>query len=255
MLRPQLNNNSIYNDANRYDDIHWWKKDDFDFWDNIVHNLKPKSVLELASGTGRIAYNLIRSEFNYTGLELSPSCAKLARLKLKHLKTQSAIINGDMRDFNLNQTFDLIFIGFNSFLHLLNNKDAQSCLNCVKQHMHSKSQFIIDIFVPNPLFLYRPQGVRVPVLEYRESKTNKIVFVEESNIYDKNTDINKLTWYFSYKNKKNIYIEEFYMRMYFPSTMNQLLIDSGFKILNQWGDYYQTPLNAGSKLQIYNAKI
>ena len=26
----------------------------------------------------------------------------------------------------------------------------------------------------------------------------------------------------------------------------------GFKILNQWGDYYRAPLGEGSKLQIYN---
>ena len=31
-----------------------------------------------------------------------------------------SIIKGDMRKFDLNKQFDLIIIGFNSFLHLLN---------------------------------------------------------------------------------------------------------------------------------------
>ena len=42
------------------------------------------------------------------------------------------------------------------------------------------------------------------------------------------------------------------MRMYFPSKMNQMLIDNGFHVLHQWGDYYQCPLGEGSKLQIYD---
>jgi hypothetical protein len=43
--------------------------------------------------------------------------------------------------------------------------------------------------------------------------------------------------------------------MYFPSKMNQMLIDAGFKIFNQWGDYYHTDLNEGSKLQIYDVGV
>ena len=43
--------------------------------------------------------------------------------------------------------------------------------------------------------------------------------------------------------------------MYFTSKMSQILIDAGFKIYNQWGDYYRTALNEGSKLQIYDVKL
>ena len=157
-----------------------------------------------------------------------------------------------MRDFQLNKAFDLIFIGFNSFLHLLKDEDADSFFTCVKQHMHAKSRFLIDIFVPNPLFLYRPEGIQFPVLEYTDSATDALVKVNESNNYNPHTEINELTWYFSTKNKIDFAVERFSMRMYFPSKMNQILIDNGFHILHQWGDYYRSPLGEGSKLQIYD---
>ena len=112
--------------------------------------------------------------------------------------------------------------------------------------------FFIDIYIPHPLFLYRPDGVRFPVLEYTNSKTDEHVFVEESNIYDPDTEINELTWYFSTENKIDFAVERFSMRMYFPSKMNQILVDNGFHILHQWGDYYRSPLGEGSKLQIYD---
>ena len=208
--------------------------------------------MELAAGTGRLANCLIREGAEYTGLELSSDFADLSRKKLSHFSNTPTIIAGDMRDFQLNKTFDLIFIGFNSFLHILNDEDAISFFACVKQHMHAKSRFLIDIFIPNPLFLYRPEGVQFPVLEYNESATDTLVKVGESNIYNSNTEINELTWYFSKENEIDFATERFSMRMYFPSKMNQLLIDSGFKILHQWGDYHRSPLGEGSKLQIYD---
>ena len=67
--------------------------------------------------------------------------------------------------------------------------------------MHKNTRFIIDIFISNPLFLYRPEGMRYPVLEYNDSHTNEHVFVEESNLYDVNSEINILTWYFSTHDK------------------------------------------------------
>jgi len=207
----------------------------------------------LACGTGRLAYSLIRNGAEYTGLELSTGLANFAKQKLNKITKNVKIVNQDMRKFQLNKKFDLIFIGFNSFLHLLTDNDAISCLNSVKKHMHSETKFIIDIFIPNPLFLYKPKGMRFNVLEYIDSKSQSKIYVEEVNEYDPNTDINKLIWYFSNEEKKDFINEQFYMRMYFPSKMNQLLIDSGFHILNQWGDYYKTPLGEGSKLQIYNS--
>ena len=188
-------------------------------------------------------------------MDLSADFITLAKKKLKNVGRSPSIILGDMCNFNLDQKYDLIFIGFNSFLHLLKDKDASSCLECVKKHMHKHSRFLIDIFIPNPLFLYRPEGTRFPVLEYIDSNTNKHVCVEESNIYDTDTEINELIWYFSSEKKKEFAVESFFMRMYFPSKMNQMLIDAGFKICNQWGDYYRTSLNEGSKLQIYDVQL
>ena len=202
-----------------------------------------------------MAYSLVREGADYTGLEISSDFADLAKKKLIKGENSASILSGDMRNFQLNKTFDLIFIGFNSFLHLLNDEDANSCLQCVKKHMHQNSRFLIDIFTPNPLFLYRPEETRFPVLEYTDSNTDEHVSVEESNIYNPDDEINELTWYFSSKTKKDFAVEKFSMRMYFPSKMNQLLIDNGFEILHQWGDYYRTELGEGSKLQIYDVQV
>ena len=86
------------------------------------------SVLELASGTGRLATPILKLGLDYTGLELSKVFLKEAK---KNFKSEANFILGDMRNFHLGSTFAFIFIGFNSFLHNLTIEDAKSCLKCV----------------------------------------------------------------------------------------------------------------------------
>ena len=43
--------------------------------------------------------------------------------------------------------------------------------------------------------------------------------------------------------------------MYWPDTMNRMLIEAGFEILNLWGDYDLNPFAEESALQIYELGI
>jgi len=241
--------NTIYSEAQRYDDEHWWKRDDFEFWRRIFMETAGINVLELAAGTGRLAPLLLKEGADYTGVEISPELCTQAVNKLEKYGGRAAMVQGDMRNFNLNRKFDLIFVAFNSFLHLISDEDTKMCLEAVK------GRFIIDIFVPNPLFLYRPEGVRFPVMEYTDSQSGLAVKVEEANHFDPDTEVNNMTWYYSTEKEKDETVLHFTMRMYYPSKMNQMLIDAGYKIYHQWGDYHLTPLGAGSKLQIFDCGI
>ena len=247
--------NTIYNSAHQYDDIHWWKKNDLTFWSEIFNETEGNKVLELACGTGRIATSFLRQGANYTGVDNNPLYITCAKNKYIKYSTMANFYNKNMKSFKFNKKYDLILIGFNSFLHLETNPEVRKFFNCVKQHMHNKSRFIIDIYTPNPLFLYRPKNFRLKTLEYIDSQTQEKIFIEESNNYDPNTDINKIFWYFSTKENKDFDIKEFSVRMYYPSTMNKLIIENNFNIVNQWGSYKKENLNADSKLQIYDLAI
>ena len=97
--------------------------------------------------------------------------------------------------------------------------------------------------------------MRIRVLEYIDSNSNKKTVIDEVSSFNSKNDINNIIWYFSQKGKKDFCIERFSMRMYFPSKMNQLITDAGYTVINQWGDYNRGALGEGSKLQIYDIKI
>jgi len=246
--------NNIYHDAARYDDEHWWKKDDLEFWVNTFTSHGKPNVLELAAGTGRIAEELLKVGADFTGIEISQEFCDRADEKLGHYGDLYRMHQGDIRNFDLKRKFGLIYIGFNSFLHLLKDQDASACLECVKNHLTDDGIFMIDIFIPNPLFLYRPEGIRYPTMEYRESDSNRLITVEETNLYDPETEINNITWFYEADDgAEDIY--EFTMRMFWPDTMNRLLIDAGFKILDIWGDYENNEMSEESNLQIYKCGL
>jgi SAM-dependent methyltransferase len=244
----------IYQDAARYDAEHWWKVDDVPFWEEMARENGPK-ILELAAGTGRLALPILKTDAVYTGLEVSKSFVKRAREKIAKYGDRGRIFQGDIRRFHLKQTFDLIFIGFNSFLHLLTDNDANRMLACMREHCHSETRFMIDMFVPDPLFLYRPEGKRVPAKIYVDPATNDNVSVEETNRYDPDTELNHLRWYYSTKKMPDFLVADFTLRMYFPDTMDRLLHEAGFQIIEKWGNYQRIAFREDCELQIYMARV
>ena len=148
----------IYTNPDLYDSIHH----DYE-WDKTLIKAIAKDingpVLELASGTGRLTQPILELGLQYKGLELSQPF--LDRAKMKFGDTADFIL-GDMRDFDLQMEFDLIFIGFNSFLHNLKIEDAINCLTCIKKHLTKNGKFLVSIFYPRSNIFISRKGQAFP---------------------------------------------------------------------------------------------
>ena len=232
-----------------YDDQFWWKKDDIEFWKKVLYP-HTSTVLELAAGTGRVAHPLIKEGFNYMGLEISKSYCDYANQSF--INKSKCLFQGDIRCFDFNKKFDKIFIPFNSLSHLLNEKDFISMLSCIKNHMHSSSEFYIDIFYPHSSYLHKNKKPQKRI-EFFNSINNQETIIKESLSYDEISEIITVCW--DYESKKTIYDKFiFEMKIYYPDTINRILTDNGFEILALWGDYNQCDFSEESNLQIYKCK-
>jgi len=226
----------------------WWKTNDIDFIADFADEFG-SPVLELAAGTGRLALPILKRGHSYTGIELSPDFVKYAGGKLKQFQNRANFFEGDMRNFDLGQPFQFIFIGFNSICHLMNNHDIFSFFQCVHRHLAEKGTFLIDLFVPDPLFLYRDKQKHY-VMEFDYPNGDHCI-VSEINDYDNESQINHIHWYFNTEGKNEPDEYEFDMHMIFPDTMDRLLVDAGFVIREKYGDYDKTASGPESNLQIY----
>ena len=138
--------------AGLYDWVFAGKHDDIPFYvEEAVSSGSP--VLELGSGTGRIAIPIAKSGIEIVGLESSTEMLKVAEAKSKALGASGSRITwtyGDMRDFSLGREFALVIIPFRGFLSLLSVEEQRSCLRCVKDHLAPGGRLVFDIFVPGP---------------------------------------------------------------------------------------------------------
>ncbi len=239
----------IYSEPDIYDDQYWWKKDDIEFYKTII---PPRAkALELGAGTGRLAIPLLRHNVDFYGLELSPTFCNHANNIISRAYDSDRIIKGDMIDFKLDMDFDYIFIAFNSFLHILTDKDATACLQSIYKHLNSGGKFILDILVPHPHFLYRKKNDELPVMDFKDSKSGELVEIFEESEYDNESQICNISWIYKYQKSSKKKVFNYQMRMYYPDTINRLLIDGGFKISNMYGDHTMGEFREDSHLQIY----
>ncbi|KJQ55234.1 class I SAM-dependent methyltransferase [Microbacterium sp. SA39] len=69
---------------------------------------------------------------------------------------------GDMRDFDLDSEFNLVFIAGNALLHLHEADDIVQCFRAVRRHLAPGGRFAFDVFNPNVRLLAEADGVRRP---------------------------------------------------------------------------------------------
>jgi SAM-dependent methyltransferase len=109
-------------------------------------------VLDLGAGTGRVAWPLAEAGFKTVGLEFSGPMVERARAKAerasKRARERIRFVQGDMRDFDLGTSFALAVIPFRSFQCLLTPADQQAALDCIRRHLESGGELVIDLFDP-----------------------------------------------------------------------------------------------------------
>tara|TARA_B100000945_G_scaffold320399_1_gene330372 strand:- start:2188 stop:2943 length:756 start_codon:yes stop_codon:yes gene_type:complete len=242
-----------YNYPILYDEQYWWKRNDIDFWREMCDLIDGNHVLEIGAGTGRIAKPLLKQDIYYYGIDNSEVFINYTKQHLED--SRASFFKADMQDFNLNTTFDLIFIPFNTFLHNLSTKDAESCLKSIASHMTSQSLFIIDILVPDPLFLYRPENIRFPIMEFHSSQKKTVVLVEETITFDSTTHVLSVRWFYSTAVDKDFKSITFKMKMFYNSEMLDLLNNAGFSIKAMWGGYERERFDEQSSQQIFCCKL
>ena len=160
----------IYTKPDLYDAIH----QNYSYDKDLITTLAKKAggpVLELAAGTGRLAKFILDLGLDYTGIDSSDAFLHRA---IHKCGDQATFLHHDMRQFYLEQSFNFIFIGFNSFLHNLTDDDASRCLQSVHNHLTDNGTFLVSIFIPDPSFLYREKGRLFPATPYFNFDGNRL---------------------------------------------------------------------------------
>jgi SAM-dependent methyltransferase len=134
---------------------------DVDFWVEAASE-SGGPVLEIGCGTGRVLIPTARAGTEVTGLDLSPRMLEVCRNKLQResaeVQARVRLVEADMRDFALEQRFELVTTPFRPFQHLITVEDQIACLETIGHHLVDGGRLILDIFNPSLEALTREVG-------------------------------------------------------------------------------------------------
>lgn len=144
-----------YDDGARYDAEYGGIDDDGRFFLDLAEACGPR-ILDLGCGTGRLAIPLCRSGKQVTGLDAMPTMIDHARRKAAGLPIRW--IDGDFRDFDLGEAYDLAISCAHAFQGLLTEDDQQRFLACTARHVVPGGMLAFDTRNPSPQHLEAPSG-------------------------------------------------------------------------------------------------
>ena len=250
----------IYGDAwgQLYDKVHALQED-VPFWISEAETATGP-VLELGCGTGRVTIPVSQAGVTITGLDNSPVMLAQARSKAKKLRPRMKtphFIKGDMRDFDLGQQFNLVFIPFRSFQLLLSVEDQWRALACIKKHLEPGGRLIFNLFVPRAVRLEQKKSFDLSGNETTRLAEAPKIELEEKSQHDEYNQIiyvkNVLKEYGESGTEQKRSEVLYALRYTYQREAQNLLKNAGYRILETYGNFRREPLSETSEEMIWVA--
>jgi SAM-dependent methyltransferase len=115
-------------------------EEEFAFYNHIRTNYHCSNVLEIGCGTGQLAAPFINNKAAYTGMDISEQMLSIA----KENHPQVSFLQADMRDFQLQQSFDFCFAAARTVSYLITNNDVCRAFTCMAASLSNNGILCFD---------------------------------------------------------------------------------------------------------------
>lgn len=132
--------------ADVYDMFFHARGEDLDFYTNRIREILTPGgeLLELGTGTGRVAERLTGAGFRVTGVDFSRGMLEKAFERQQRIGDRFTPLYADVRTLALGRRFPLIIAPFGMMAHLLRDEDRQETMRRVFDHLEPGGTFIFD---------------------------------------------------------------------------------------------------------------
>ena len=214
-----------------YDDKDY--KSECDFIDLVLtrySSKSAKSILEIGCGTGGHAIPLSRRGYRMTGIDLSEDMISMGKSKAISENLNVELLNGDVRDFQINKKFDACISMFSVLGYLTKTEDILKAFRNIRSHLDTGAIFLFDVWnglavlriLPEPrvkkikrdnIKLVRTVEPTLDAVHHICWTNYKVVVTENDKIVDK-------------------FEEKHFSRFFFPQEIKFYLESSGFEVLS-----------------------
>jgi SAM-dependent methyltransferase len=258
---------AIYTRPADYDLEHEGDDEDIEFYIQLVRKWRPRRVLELASGSGRVTVPLAREaeslEFEIVGLEIADPMLAAAAEKREALprgaRERLTFIQGDVREWRSETPFDLIITPCSSLSHLLTIDDQVRAWTCAHDNLRADGRLVADLTMPNlPVYAESMQTpprttVEIDIDTSDPDDGTRLLRYKTTRYFphEQRAEIRFLYDKFPEKGRVHRYVSDFACHVYYPRELELLFRCAGFRVDERYGDYFMHPLRPSSRQMIY----
>lgn len=228
----------------------------------------PPPALELGCGTGRILFRLAEAGCSVTGIDNCPAMLERALQAQSRLDPEVAsrvtLLAGDMRDFELDQQFGLIYLPFREFMHLHSEREQLDCLDAIHRHLHPRGRLIINLYNMDPVALHPSTRLGdVPVFRQRsgdhlEPQSGDKVYLTSTSHFQVETQLLREERFYDRVDGQGRVVErriiELTQRWFFRWEMEHLLHRAYFRVESLQGGYQGQPFQGLGGEMIFVAR-
>lgn len=211
---------------------------------NGIENAK---LVDLACGTGSIAYQMLKLGHSVTGVDLSNDMLTVAQSKLCDFGDRVSLISADMTAFKPSFMADGVMCLLDSINHLNSREEVIKTFSSVYSYLKDGGVFIFDV---NTVYKHREiLGDNTFVFDNDDS-----YLVWDNELLDDRT-VRILLDIFIFNGKAyDRYCEEFNEIAYYADEIKDMLSAAGFKNITAYDDLTLDPLRKNSERMYFVCK-
>jgi SAM-dependent methyltransferase len=253
----------IYKRPGDYDLEHEGDEEDIGFYRRLLTRLRPRRVLELACGSGRVTLPLAElaatQGIEIVGVELADEMLAAAvetrEAAAPDVQRALTLRRGDMRTWRTDEPFDLVIAPCSSLCHLLTLTDRLAAWRTAWLALAPGGRFVADIAMPN-LAAYAdscqtpPRAlVEIDLDTSPPDGSARLVRYKTTRYlaHEQRAQVRFLYDRFTVDDPVDRYVSDFESHVYFPCELQLLFLHTGFEVEETFGSYFERPLRPTSR--------
>jgi SAM-dependent methyltransferase len=249
-----------FRDAALYDWEYRRRRDDVRFY-RMLADERGGPILDLGCGTGRLMVPLLRDGHAVVGVDhagemLARAAARLARLQAAARK-RALLVRGDLRRLPTapKPRFAFAIVAFHGIQHLVTDADLLELLRRARAALIPGGWLAFDVFVPDPVFLARVRAAgaerRWHRTAFRHPTSGRREIYTVTYAFDARRRTLLTTFHYQPVDARGRRAgAERHVRLCHrqldPASVKDILRRAGLELLQTWGDFRGSPLEAGT---------
>jgi len=212
----------IYDDVMLHVNYETWAK----YIGRIIKKYNPeaKTIIDIACGTGSFLLELSPNYPFVYGMDYSYNMIRNAHEKFYLYGYAIPIWQGNIREFYLKKTVDVVLCLYDSINYLTTLEDVNQFLHCAYENLSNPGLFIFDICTEKNSIKYFNNY-------FEKNKKQEYHYTRKSS-YNIKTRIHKNIFKIQFKNSAVNFLEEHQQKIYYVNEMIDLIANSPFTLID-----------------------